>query len=48
MDQLSDFQQQSRASEGRREALKWLGRQLQWERRLAELRPGAVATRKAA
>ena len=48
MDQLSDFKTQARASEGRREALQWLGRQLQWERRLAELRPGAEAARKAA
>ena len=37
----SYFHSQARAAEGRREALKWLGRRLQWERRLGELRPDA-------
>jgi hypothetical protein len=48
MEQLTHLRSQGRASEGRREALQWLGRQLQWERRLAELRPGTDAARKAA
>jgi hypothetical protein len=48
MDQLSYLHNQSRVAEGRREALQWLGRQLRWEQRLAELRPGAVAAQKAA
>jgi hypothetical protein len=48
MDQLSYFDQQARAAEGRREALKWLARRLQWERRLSELRPGAPAAQQAA
>jgi hypothetical protein len=48
MDQLSYLPNQARATDGKREALKWLGRQLQWERRLAELRPGAHAAQKAA
>ena len=34
----SYFQHQARMAEGRREALKWLARQLRWERRLGELR----------
>jgi hypothetical protein len=48
MDQLHDLQTQARVAEGRRAALKWLGRRLQWERRLAELRPGDLGGRKAA
>ena len=48
MDQLSYLPNQSPSREGKREALKWLGRQLQWERRLAELRPGTEAAQKAA
>jgi hypothetical protein len=48
MEQVSYFDQQARAAEGRREALKWLARRLQWERRLSELRPGAAAAQKAA
>ncbi len=35
----SIFHQQARAAEARREALRWLARRLQWERRLGELRP---------
>ena len=48
MDQLSYFDQQARAAEGRREALKWLARRLQWERRLGELRPVTAEAKKAA
>ena len=48
MDKLSYFDQQARAAEGRREALRWLAQRLQWERRLGELRPGATSARKAA
>jgi len=48
MDQLSYLHDQARATDGKREALQWLGRQLKWERRLAELRPGAEAAQKAA
>jgi hypothetical protein len=48
MDKLSYFDQQARAAEGRREALRWLSRRLQWERRLGELRPGATPAQKAA
>ena len=48
MDKLSYLDQQTRAAEGRREALRWLARRLQWEHRLAELRPGAHAVRQAA
>ena len=48
MDKLSYFDQQARAAEGRREALRWLSRRLQWERRLSELRPGATPAKKAA
>jgi hypothetical protein len=36
----SYFHHQARMAEGRREALKWLARQLRWERRLGELRHG--------
>ena len=39
MDKVSYFDQQARAAEGRREALKWLSRRLKWEHRLGELRP---------
>ena len=38
----------SEQSEGRREALKWLPRRLQWEHRLGELRPGAAAVQQQA
>ncbi len=49
MDNMSYFEQQARANEGRREALKWLSRRLKWEERLGELRPGhAVPKQKAA
>jgi len=48
MDKVSYFDQQARAAEGRREALKWLAGRLQWERRLGELRPHATPTAKAA
>ena len=48
MDKLSYFDQQARAAEGRREALKWLAGRLKWERRLGELRPEATATKQAA
>ena len=48
MDQLSYLHEKSHAAEGKREALKWLARQLQWERRLGELRPGAEGSRQAA
>lgn len=40
MAQSTIFDQQARAAEGRREALRWLARRLNWERRLGELRPG--------
>jgi hypothetical protein len=39
MTQTSIFDQQARAAEGRREALQWLARRLNWEHRLGELRP---------
>ena len=39
MTQTSIFDQQARAAEGRREALRWLARRLNWEHRLGELRP---------
>jgi hypothetical protein len=42
MDQLTDFDGKARAADGQREALQWLARRLQWERRLGELRPGAA------
>jgi hypothetical protein len=42
MDQLTDFDGKARAGEGQREALQWLARRLQWERRLGELRPGTT------
>ncbi|HTD50439.1 MAG TPA: hypothetical protein VK771_07565 [Acidimicrobiia bacterium] len=45
---MSYFDQQARAAEGRREALKWLARRLQWERRLRELRPDATTAKQAA
>jgi hypothetical protein len=32
------FQHQARNASGRREALTWLARRLEWERRLGELR----------
>jgi hypothetical protein len=48
MDQLSYLHEKSHGAEGKREALKWLARQLQWERRLGELRPGAPAAQQAA
>ncbi len=48
MDQLSYLHNQARAAEGKREALNWLSRQLRWEQRLAELRPGVLAVQKAA
>jgi hypothetical protein len=41
MDKSSYFDQQARAAEGRREALRWLAGRLNWERRLCELRPHA-------
>ena len=47
MDKVSYFDQQARAAEGRREALRWLARRLQWERRLGELRPGEAASKAA-
>jgi len=39
MNQTSIFDSQRRAADGRREALSWLARRLDWERRLGELRP---------
>jgi hypothetical protein len=48
MENLHSFEQQARAAEGRREALQWLARRLQWERRLGELRPGAATAKQAA
>jgi hypothetical protein len=49
MDKLSYLHSaQAHSAEGRREALKWLARRLQWEHRLGELRPGAVAEKQAA
>jgi hypothetical protein len=48
MKNLSYFDQQARAAEGRREALRWLARRLQWEHRLGELRPGASEVKQAA
>ena len=48
MENLSYFEGQARAAEGRREALSWLAGALSWERRLGELRPGAESEQKAA
>jgi hypothetical protein len=48
MDKVSYIDQQGRAAEGRREALKWLSRRLKWEERLGELRPDAPAAKQAA
>jgi hypothetical protein len=49
MNHSSIFDQQARAAEGRREALRWLARRLQWEQRLGELRPhGAAEAKRAA
>ena len=49
MDKLGYLnREQAQAADGRREALKWLARQLQWEHRLDVLRPGAVEARQAA
>lgn len=45
MDQTSIFHQQVPAAETRREALRWLARRLNWERRLGELRPEVEQTR---
>lgn len=39
MDHTSIFHQQAQAAEARREALTWLARRLNWERRLGQLRP---------
>jgi hypothetical protein len=39
MTQTSIFEQQARAAEGRREALRWLAGRLKWEHRLGQLRP---------
>ena len=39
MDQTSIFHQQAQAADARREALTWLARRLNWERRLGQLRP---------
>ena len=47
MDKLH-FQEKAQAAEARREALQWLARRLQWERRLVELRPVSASTKKAA
>jgi len=49
MDKLSYLNsEQAQAAEGRREALQWLARQLQWEHRLGDLRPGAAEAKQAA
>ena len=48
MKNLSYFDQQAREAEGRREALRWLARRLQWEHRLGELRPGTSEAKQAA
>jgi hypothetical protein len=39
MTQTTIFDQKRQAADGRREALAWLARRLNWERRLGELRP---------
>ena len=47
----SYFHHQAQMAEGRREALKWLARRLQWERRLGELRhdvPAGESAKRAA
>ena len=41
MNQTSNIKNQRRA-DGRREALTWLARRLDWERRLGELRPSGT------
>ena len=41
MTQTSTFDQKRQAADGRREALTWLARRLNWERRLGQLRPDA-------
>jgi hypothetical protein len=43
MNQTSNIKNQRQAADGRREALNWLARRLNWERRLGELRPAAPA-----
>lgn len=49
MDKLSYLHsERAHSAEGRNEALKWLARQLQWEHRLGELRPGATRAKQAA
>ena len=48
MDQLTDLDRKTSQADGQREALRWLARRLQWERRLGELRPDANSDRKAA
>ena len=49
MDKLSYLHRdEAHSAEDRREALQWLARQLRWEQRLGELRPGAVAAKQAA
>ena len=39
MNQTSNITHQRQAADGRREALAWLARRLDWERRLGQLRP---------
>jgi hypothetical protein len=39
MNQTSTFDQKRKDADGRREALAWLARRLNWERRLGQLRP---------
>ena len=48
MNNVSYFDQQARAAEGRREALRWLAGRLKWERRLVELRPEERTAKQAA
>ena len=39
MNQTRNVNNQRQAADGRREALAWLARRLDWERRLGQLRP---------
>ena len=42
MNQTRNVNNQRQAADGRREALTWLARRLDWERRLGQLRPSEV------
>ena len=49
MDKLSYLHRdEAHPAEDRREALQWLARQLRWEQRLGQLRPGGSVAKQAA